>query len=196
MRTTWGICLMTPIGFLMIEHRLIERMVKLLDAELRIMKETARADPYFLLTGVDFFHIYADRTHHGKEESILFEELAAKPLSQDDRQMMERLIAEHVWARETVGRLAAANDLYLHGRAEVLLEIMQEVERLVIFYPLHIRKEDKQFFLPALGYFTEDEQQAMLEKFREFDAQMIHETYQRVVEKSEKERQADRSSSS
>jgi len=178
---------MTPIGLLMIEHRLIERMVNLLEAELRVMKDAARADPYFLLAGVDFFRVYADRTHHGKEENLFFEALAAKPLSREDRQMMERLIEEHIWTREAVGRLAAANERYLRHQGDALLEIMHEIEKLVVFYPLHLRKEDKQFFVPALGYLTEEEQQTLLEKFQEFDARVLHETYRRLVEQSEQQ---------
>jgi hemerythrin-like domain-containing protein len=176
---------MTPIGLLMIEHRLIERMVKLLNAELHTMEETAQVDTDFLLVGVDFFQMYADRTHHGKEEDILFKQLAAKPLSEDHRRMMDELIQEHVRAREAVSRIAAANDLYLQGRTEALGEIVQEVQALVDLYPAHIRKEDKQFFLPALGYLADDEQQAMLDRFRGFDVRMIHEKYKRVVEESE-----------
>lgn len=177
---------MTPIGLLMLEHRLIERMVKLLDAELRRMRDTARADPGFLLAGVDFFHTYANRTHHGKEEDIFFDKLDDKPLAHDDRQMMGRLIEEHIWMRETVGRLAAANDRYVQGNPDALMAIMHDLEKLVVFYPLHIRKEDKQFFLPALNYLAEDEQQALVESFQEFDARMIHEKYRRVVEENER----------
>jgi hemerythrin-like domain-containing protein len=150
------------------------------------MRDTARADPDLLLAATDFFRTYTDRTHHGKEESILFDELASKPLSEDDRQMMERLIEEHVWTREAVGRLAAANELYLRGRNDGLIEIMHEVEKLAVFYPLHIKKEDKHFFVPAMGYFTAQEQQDMLDRFSEFDARMIQEKYERVVDESER----------
>jgi hemerythrin-like domain-containing protein len=176
---------MTPVGLLMTEHRIIERMVNLLDRELRAMNAAGQVDAAFLLVGVDFFQMYADRTHHGKEEDILFRELAAKPLSDDHRQMMDELIQEHVRARQTVGRIAAANDQYLQGRTESLGEIVPQVQALVDLYPAHIRKEDKQFFLPALGYLTEDEQQAMLDRFREFDVRMIQEKYKKVVEESE-----------
>ena len=63
---------MKPIGPLMWEHRLIERMVKLLKKELIKIKEIDKVDTNFILIVVDFFRTYADRTHHGKEEDILF----------------------------------------------------------------------------------------------------------------------------
>jgi len=176
---------MKPIGPLMIEHRLIERMVRLLDNELREMKSTTDVSTELLTAGVDFFRTYADRTHHGKEEGILFRELSDKPLSDEDRQMMESLVEEHVLMREAVGRLSAANERYIHG-ADARTEIMYEIDRLVTFYPLHIRKEDKLFFLPAMGYLSQAEQEAMLDEFWEFDKTMIHEKYKRLVEENEK----------
>jgi len=176
---------MKPIGPLMIEHRLIERMVKLLEDELREMKSTAEVDTNLLAAGTDFFRMYADRTHHGKEEGILFRELSVKPLSDEDRRMMEDLTDEHVLMREVVARLSAANERYIRG-ADVRTEIMHEIDRLVTFYPLHIRKEDRQFFLPAMGYLSQAEQEAMLDEFQEFDRTMIHEKYKALVEENEK----------
>ena len=93
---------MKPIGPLMIEHRLIEHMVKLLAAELGNIKKTSEVNTSLINVGVDFFCTYADRTHHGKEEEILFRELAQKQLSNADNEMMQRLLQEHVWARQAV----------------------------------------------------------------------------------------------
>ncbi len=167
------------------EHRLIERMVRLLDAELHRMKDAARVDIELIVAGVDFFRMYADRTHHGKEEDILFRELAERSLSDEEQHMMQRLIQEHIWARQAVGRLAVANDRYRRGETMALETIIYELGRIVEFYPRHIEKEDKHFFIPVMDYFSEAEQQVMLDKFREFDGRMIHEKYRRVVEERE-----------
>jgi hemerythrin-like domain-containing protein len=50
------------------------------------------------------------------------------------------------------------------------------------FYPKHIEKEDKVFFPASRAYFSDEEDQAMLAEFLEFDRKMIHEKYQSVVE--------------
>ncbi|MGE5790278.1 MAG: hemerythrin, partial [Syntrophaceae bacterium] len=57
-----------------------------------------------------------------------------------------------------------------------------ELKELVDFYPGHIEKEDKRFFFPCLEYFTQAEQDRMLQEFRDFDRNMIHEKYRTVVE--------------
>ena len=178
---------MKPIGPLMIEHRLIERFVKLLSAELENMKRTSDVKTSFINVGVDFFRTYADRTHHGKEEEILFRELTQKQLSVGDKTMMQRLTQEHIWARQAVSKLFTANSRYIKGDKDVLKDMIYELEKIVKFYPLHIEKEDKSFFIPVMKYFSEKEQSAMLDEFWEFDRGMIHEKYKGVVEEKEKE---------
>ncbi|MEN6335931.1 MAG: hemerythrin domain-containing protein [Phycisphaerales bacterium] len=176
---------MKPAGPLMIEHRLIERMLRLLERELDNMKSAAEADAELILAGVDFFRTYADRTHHGKEEDILFAALRDKAMSDDEREMMRRLTQEHVWARQAVGKLASATDRYRKGDAAAVHTMIYELGKIVQFYPEHIAKEDKHFFIPVMDYFTPAEQQAMLERFWEFDRAMIHEKYRNVVEEQE-----------
>jgi hemerythrin-like domain-containing protein len=168
------------------EHRLIERMVRLLGKEWQNMKDTSNVETNLISIGTDFFRIYADRTHHGKEEDILFKKLSTKRLSTEENEMMERLIQEHIWARQAITKLSVANNRYIHGDTEALKEMVYELEKIIKFYPLHIEKEDKHFFVPVMAYFSEAEQQAMLEEFWEFDRQLIHEKYKKVVEEIEK----------
>jgi hemerythrin-like domain-containing protein len=170
----------------MIEHRLIERMVNVLAAELENIKKTSGVNTNLINVGVDFFRTYADRTHHGKEEEILFRELAQKQISNADNEMMQRLIQEHIWARQAVSKLSAANCQYIEGGKAALKVMIYEVEKLVKFYPMHIEKEDKHFFIPIMNYFSTKEQSVMLEQFWVFDRNMIHEKYSRIVQENEK----------
>ena len=72
---------MKPIGPLMREHRLIERMVLLMERELGGISGGKEANPLVIDSAVDFFRTYADRTHHSKEEDILLRELSGKRLA-------------------------------------------------------------------------------------------------------------------
>ncbi|MFX1329292.1 MAG: hemerythrin domain-containing protein, partial [Promethearchaeota archaeon] len=91
---------MMPIGPLMKEHRLIEKMIQLMEKEIGKMKKFSKANPIFIDTTVDFIRMYADRTHHGKEEDILFRDLKKKELSPNHNKIMEELVEEHIWARK------------------------------------------------------------------------------------------------
>jgi hemerythrin-like domain-containing protein len=172
---------------LMIEHRLIERMIGIITRTLSRIEMKKKVDPIAIDTVVDFIRTYADRTHHGKEEDVLFRDLKKKGLSEEDQQLMNELIQEHVLGRKTTRQLIDANDRYRNGDQTALAEITAHLASLADFYPKHIEKEDKIFFPAARGYFSEEEDQAMLNEFWEFDRKMIHEKYISVVELFEKQ---------
>jgi hemerythrin-like domain-containing protein len=169
-------------GQLMIEHRLIERMLSIIKDILANIKSKNTVDPVFVDIAIDFIRVYADRTHHGKEEDILFRELKNKPLSTDDWRVMNELIEEHVFGRQTTKALVDANTRYRNGDETALADIADKLLTLIEFYPKHIEKEDKVFFPSSRTYFTDEEDQAMLARFWEFDRKMIHEKYKSVVE--------------
>jgi len=171
-----------PIGLLMKEHRLIERMVSAVKLELTREKDNKTVNFVFLETAIDFFRTYADRCHHGKEEDILFKELTKKPLAVEHSKIMRELVEEHVYARKTVGELLAAKDLFSQGHVESPEEIESILQKLIEFYPKHIEKEDAQFFYPTMEYFTGEEQEKMMREFWGFDRQLIHDKYEAITE--------------
>lgn len=177
---------MSPAGPLMREHRLIERMVSLMSKELQKILQISEVDLNFIDTAIDFIKTYADRCHHGKEEDILFRELDKKQLSAEHRRTMEELIKEHVFGRETTGKLLQAKQRYTQKDKIGLHEIALNMDILIQFYPKHIEKEDKHFFLPCMDYFTEKEKVAMLKEFWEFDKRLIHEKYKKIVDEFKK----------
>jgi len=172
-------------GPLMIEHRLIERMLSAIRDVLAKIESEHSVDPVLVDIAVDFIRVYADRTHHGKEEDILFRELTNKALSSEDRRVMNELIEEHVFGRQATKALVDANTRYRNGDEAALTEIADKLKTLIEFYPRHIEKEDKVFFPSSRTYFTDKEDQAMLAEFWEFDRKMIHEKYKSIVEEFE-----------
>ena len=173
---------MQPIGPLMIEHRLIERMITLIGERADAVERSSEIDPLFIDAAVDFIRVYADRTHHGKEEEILFRDLSSRDLSDGDRRVMHELVEEHKLGRRTVAELVAATSDYRSGDAGSLATIVEKLRLLAEFYPKHIEKEDEVFFPASMKYFDEAERDAMLAEMWEFDRGMIHEKYKAVVE--------------
>ena len=171
---------MMPIGPLMIEHRWIERVITDMRARLAGSSRSG-VDSQYVTRVVDFLRTYADRCHHGKEEDILFKVLAEKDLDPSLKQTMDRLVADHQWARATTGLLAAANASLEAGDQASREVVHRLLDALAAFYPEHIQLEDKAFFRSAMTYLQIDEQAAMLKTFTEFDASLIHEKYRRLV---------------
>jgi len=171
---------MKPIGPLMWEHRLIEKMLDVMMRHMDQAESDRKVQPLVIDMAVDFIRTYADRTHHGKEEAILFRDLAQKELTADLKGIMQELLDDHIWGRKTTAQIVAAKESYLSGDEGKLVEIIRLARELGSFYPKHIEKEDKHFFYPCQEYFRPAEQEKMLAEFWEFDRKIIHDKYNKV----------------
>ena len=106
---------MMPVGPLMKEHRLIERMIRIMQVNLATIGKKEKVDPTFVDTAVDFIRTYADKCHHGKEEDILFRDLTKKKISDEHQRIMQELIEEHKKGRNNVKKLVEAKEKYVRG---------------------------------------------------------------------------------
>ena len=114
---------MKPIGPLMWEHRLIERLMDALKTQIHKIRAELTINGVLIDTAVDFIHTYADRTHHGKEEDILFRDLSKQPLSSEHRRIMQELVEEHAQARRMTQGLVEAKERFFHGDAKAIKEV-------------------------------------------------------------------------
>jgi len=176
---------MMPIGPLMKEHRVIERMLNIVEKRLNIMKKEEEVDTTFIDTVVDFIKNYADKRHHGKEEDILFRELNKKELSKDHKRIMDELVQEHVFGRNTVKKIVDAKERYEGEDKDALKNIAENLHIIIDFYPKHIEKEDKHFFIPCMDYFTGKERDSMLKEGEVFDGKLNQVDYEGVVKQLE-----------
>ena len=176
---------MLPIGPLMIEHRLIEKMINVMKGQLDHIQTGNSVSSPLIETITDFIRAYADRCHHGKEEDILFRELAKKTISSEHKRIIEQLLEEHTKGRKLTKTLVEANQKYKQGDQKALPVITDCLHALVTFYPKHIETEDKHFFLPIMAYFTKEEKDSMLAEGYEFDSNLLHEEYQKIVKETE-----------
>jgi hemerythrin-like domain-containing protein len=99
---------------------------------------------------------------------------------------MVDLEREHIWGRETVSRITKANDSYKKGDQAAVAIISDCMKQLVEFYPKHIEKEDRHFFIPVMKYFSDLEKEAMLQEEYDFDRDLIHEQYEKRLDDLEK----------
>ena len=176
-----------PISILMKEHRLIERGIKLLTAEMNKIQETKQIDPLKIDLFVDFLRTYTDRNHHGKEEDILFKQLNDKGMFEEHQTIMDKLIKEHEEARRLVSVLVDAKQKFVTGDLSAVDEVIRCIQSLIDFYPKHIYTEDHEFFVPSMDYFEEEELTKMMADFEEFDKSMLHEKYEAIIEGLEME---------
>jgi hemerythrin-like domain-containing protein len=170
----------------MIEHRAIGRMVKALEAELAHIERTDLVDVAFLGQAVTFIKGFADECHHGKEEDILFSDLRGKNPPEHLARILDELIAEHRTGRATVVGLGEAVAQYADGHLAAREDILSALRIISKFYPAHITKEDKHFFLPVMQLFSQAERDDMLARGHEFDSRLLHANYLRIIERVER----------
>lgn len=174
----------------MIEHRLIERLIAVMEKHADRIKKDRLTDIDFIDNCIDFIKTYADRCHHGKEENILFRDLRKKMLSDKHLVTLNELTDEHDYARKLTLRLVDTKNKYFNATSEaekqiLAFEIYGHLRQLIDLYPKHIKKEDKEFFLPIMDYFSDKQKEEMLSQFLEFDRKLIHEKYKKLVESYE-----------
>ena len=133
----------------MIEHRNIESIIEILNKEIRCVEESHKVNPAFIDMVVDFFKVYADKSHHGKEEDIFFKALYQKQLAEHHKNYIDGIVEEHNQGRATVKKLINATERYKNGQKDTVEPILEAMKWLADFYPKHIEKEDKNFFCPV-----------------------------------------------
>lgn len=177
---------MKPIGLFMNEHRRIEKVIDILKLELNHQQRTQKPNTGILLTSIDFFKTYADFTHHGKEENILFEKLQEKDLSKDHETILQQLLDDHKQARLLVNQLQQQIEAYRKGDENVIRNMSNTIQKLTILYTDHIEKEDQSFFKPVMdSYLSEKEQKELLDAFYTFDKDAIHKKYDHIIDRLE-----------
>lgn len=103
---------MRSIETLVSEHDNILRLIKVIrEAQLKIMRgeEPSPAD---FRKFIAFIRLYADQTHHGKEEQFLFKEMTDELGAMGDNLVRHGMLVEHDLARLYVRSLEQAVDEY------------------------------------------------------------------------------------
>jgi hypothetical protein len=118
-----------------------------------------------------------------RKETI--QNLNMKNILPEHKKVIDELVLEHIRERRLVDALEIAKDNYWLGRREFLKEILKNLKSIVEFYPGHMEREEKSFFLPSMGYFSKKEQGNMLQEFAAFDQKLVHEIYSKMADEYE-----------
>lgn len=136
---------MKAMDILVEEHRVIERVLDLLEAAAKKLESGQYVPPEFFLLAVDFMRGYADGCHHQKEEGVLFVRMQAQGISTDGCPLGV-MLAEHALGRQyTRALLTAAQDLHA-GDMSAVGRAIQSSRSYVALLRQHIFKEDNILF--------------------------------------------------
>jgi len=123
------------------EHRLILRMIALLERNAPRTAAGSYSNWKFYLDGVDFIRNYADRFHHAKEEDVLFEALIKNGMPREHSPIAAMLM-EHDQGRAFVKAMETATLEALDGQEGVERIIADNALAYAALLREHIEKED------------------------------------------------------
>ncbi|MBI5201934.1 MAG: hemerythrin domain-containing protein [Elusimicrobia bacterium] len=160
---------MKAAEILMREHRIIERMIGVLEAEVSSAAKKGRLDEGTARTAVTFIKEYADGLHHKKEEDLLFKAMADAgfPVNAGPVGVM---LYEHAEGR----KLTAAMRDALGGAAAGEPSDLKDFSRAAAGYAglllQHIAKEDNVLYPMAAQALPPEAQERLAAEFERIDA--------------------------
>ncbi len=180
-----------PTDVLEEEHRVIQRVVGIAAAVAEQLEANQPVEAETLSGVVEFMRTFADRCHHGKEESHLFPLLEAKGVPVRGCPMGV-LVAEHQRGRTIVAALATATETYVKGNLSARTHLLENLRGIRDLYPNHIWKEDYLLFPMTNKILTAKEQEELQEKFEAVEKEVgldTHHQFEVMVENLEKKTQ-------
>lgn len=125
----------------------------------------------------EFLRNFADKCHHGKEEGILFPELAKNAANQ---KLINDFLGEHKSGRDYVRGIAESLPQYAPGNPDAI-HIAVNAEGYIRLLTEHIGKENTELFPIADEVLSEELQAELFEKFELLERDVIgegkHEEY-------------------
>ena len=159
---------MTATQVMGAEHRTIETVAKALGDLALAIEKGQNADVALLKTAVEFFRVYADKLHHGKEEALFFPMLVKRGVPPQGCPI-GGLNHEHEMGRALVGALEEGITFYAQKKPGAQDGLVQTLRRIVDLYQNHIWKEDAMVFPMADKILTKADQKELSGKFAGVD---------------------------
>jgi hemerythrin-like domain-containing protein len=170
------------------EHRLILRMIALLERNVERMEQGRFRNWQFFLDAVDFIRNYADRFHHAKEEDVLFEALVNNGMPKENSPVAAMLMT-HDQGRSLVRAMEEAALKAQAGEAGRIPVIAENARGYAELLRDHIDKEDNILYPLAERVLPAEVRPEMIQAYRDAEARDpdIESRYRRMVEEYEKQ---------
>jgi hemerythrin-like domain-containing protein len=173
------------------EHKVIQKVLRNIAVLAEELDSGRNPDLETFRSIVEFMRTYADKCHHGKEETHLFPLLEKKGVPVRGCPMGV-LIAEHQRGRTLVTGLAAAVEPYTKEDPSARKTLLGNLRGLMDLYPNHIWKEEYLLFPMTNKILNSEEQTELQEKFEAVEKDVgidVHHRYEELAEKLEKKTQ-------
>jgi len=180
---------MNPIEELIAEHEAVRVTLKILNHMILEIEETSEVtNSKHLVQLFEFFSVFVDRCHHGKEEDLLFPALEAIGVSRQGGPIGV-MLNEHQQGREHVIAMKKALDQYSDGRTEALDTLVKHARSYIELLSQHIDKENGVLFPIASQHLSSAKLTALQRGFDQIETERVgagrHEAFHRMLENLE-----------
>ncbi|HSR11893.1 MAG TPA: hemerythrin domain-containing protein [Thermodesulfobacteriota bacterium] len=176
---------MTPTGQLREEHEGIRLMLRILDRISDKLESGEKVNPEHLERIVEFFRIFVDKCHHGKEEGLLFPEMERLGITRE-RGPIGVMLMEHEQGRDYVGGMAEAAAAYKEGDPSAHVEFTRNARLYIGLLSEHIEKENDVLFVMGDQRIPPEKQEELLQGFETLEQEKIgagtHEEFHKLLE--------------
>lgn len=163
---------MKPTEILSEEHRIIEQVLDCLERIAQDCASQGRLDATSAGQALGFLRNFADRRHHGKEETHLFPAMEAKGFGRQGGPTGV-MRYEHEQGRIQMRGMAEMIEEASAGKSEAVAQFVLHAREYVALLREHIDKEDHCLFAMANQALSPDEQQKLLEVFDRADHELL-----------------------
>ncbi|MBI2953968.1 MAG: hemerythrin domain-containing protein [Chloroflexi bacterium] len=173
------------------DHRVIERMLRVLFVASQQLQRGEEVDPQIFSKALDFIQNFSDKCHHHKEEDNLFPTLQQRGVPKEGGPIGMMLV-EHDEGRQHVREFASALDKYEKGDRSPAVKngIISHVMSFVQLLSQHIDKEDNILYAIADDVLSAADQADLVHRFHEIEENTIgpgtHERYVKMVDDLER----------
>ena len=154
------------------EHDAILKMISATEEVARRLDRGERVRPEILGNLLEFFRLFADRCHHGKEEALLFPLLESKGLPRQGGPIGVMLL-EHDEGRGFIKQMVEAAEAYKTVPESAGPRWAEPARNYSALLRAHIDKENNILFRIAEQILTPDEQARLAEDFEKVEVEKM-----------------------
>ena len=147
---------MRAVDLMLEEHRLIERMLRVVEDSARLLEQGGTVPSAMLEGMLEFIQVYADAGHHAKEEDIFFPALAAHGV-EPGGSAIGAFQAQHEIGRALAAGMREALPGAARGERTACESFAATARDYVSLLREHIRLEDLHFAEYAREFLSADE---------------------------------------
>ena len=177
---------MNAIKELITEHEAVRTTLRIFKRITEEINKTEKiSKPEHLEQLFEFFSVFVDKCHHGKEEELLFPALEVVGISREGGPIGV-MLNEHQQSRDFVAKMKRALSQYINGDDGAAQKLKGSADAYIALLNIHIDKENNVLFPMAEQHLSENKLAELKNGFDKIETDKIgtgkHEEFHRMLD--------------